>query len=607
MEQQRNFLITIVLSVVILAGWQYFYMGPKIEAERARVEAQQSTTPAATPGQTGGAQGNLPASSSETAVAPGSTEVPGATQQTREQAVSTGGRVPIDTPSLAGSINLTGARLDDLRLKNYRVSVDKSSPAVELLNPASLEKGWFAELGFVGGSDLGELPNGTTQWQLAEGETLTVNQPVTLRYTNDAGLTFERRIAVDENYMFTVADTIRNETGRSVALQPYGRTTRFNKPQGTSVYVLHEGLIGVTGEDGLMEVDYDDLEDDGNLTPGRSSDGWLGITDKYWAVALIPETNDGSFQPRYAYFSNGRPSYQADYLSDAVAVPAGGETTVTNRVFAGAKVSQQIDGYEEKYEIRQFDLLIDWGWFYFITRPMFWLIDSLFKLFGNFGLAILGATVVVKLIFFPLANMSYASMARMKKLQPKMLEIREKHKDDKMKQQQATMELYKTEKVNPAAGCLPMLVQIPVFFALYKVLYVTIEMRHAPFFGWIQDLSAPDPTSLFNLFGLLPYEVPTFLLIGIWPLIMGVTMFLQMQMNPAPPDPTQAMIFKWMPIVFTFMMAGFPAGLVIYWAWNNTLSILQQGAIMKRQGVKIELWDNLKGLFTRKKSENPAE
>ncbi|MCP1198714.1 membrane protein insertase YidC [Notoacmeibacter sp. MSK16QG-6] len=605
MENQRNFLITIVLSVVILAGWQYFYMGPKIEAERARVEAQQESA-SGTPAAQNGAQGNLPAASG-TAAAPGSGQAPGVTQQTREQAVSGGGRVPIETPALAGSINLTGARLDDLRLKNYRVSVEKDSPAVELLNPASLEKGWFAELGFIGGNNVGALPSGTTEWELAEGTTLTASTPVVLTHTNDAGLTFRRTIAVDDAYMFTVTDEISNESGEAVALQPYGRTTRFNKPQGQSVYVLHEGLIGVTGEDGLREVDYGDLEDDGNVTPGRSSDGWLGITDKYWAVALIPDTKAGSFQPRYAYFSNGRPSYQADYLSDAVSVPAGGKTQVQNRIFAGAKVSQQIDSYEDDLNIRQFDLLIDWGWFYFITRPMFWLIDSLFNLFGNFGLAILGATVVVKLIFFPLANMSYASMARMKKLQPKMTELREKYQDDKMKQQQAMMELYKQEKVNPAAGCLPMLLQIPVFFSLYKVLYVTIEMRHAPFFGWIQDLSAPDPTSLFNLFGVLPYDVPTFLMIGIWPLIMGVTMFLQMQMNPTPPDPTQAMIFKWMPIVFTFMMAGFPAGLVIYWAWNNTLSILQQGAIMKRQGAKIELWDNLKGLFSRKKTEHPAE
>ncbi len=610
MENQRNFLITIVLSVLILGGWQYFYMGPKIEAERARQATEQSqptVAPAPAPASGGSTAVNVPGVSGS-ASAPGASEAAGAAlPQTRQQAVSGAGRVPIDTPSLAGSINLTGARLDDLRLRKYRVTVDKDSPAVELLNPASLEKGWFAELGFIGGGEAGKVPSSTTRWELAEGDKLTTTSPVTLSYTNDAGLTFRRTIAVDDAYMFTITDEISNRSGQAVAVQPYGRTTRFSKPVGNSIYVLHEGLIGVTGEGGLREVDYGDVEEEGAIEPGPSQDGWLGITDKYWAVALIPGAEGASFQPRYAYFSGTRPSYQADYLSEAVSVPAGGQTTVTNRVFAGAKVSQQIDNYGEKLDIRQFDLLIDWGWFYFITRPMFWLIDNLFKLFGNFGLAILGATVVVKLIFFPLANMSYASMARMKKLQPKMTELREKYPDDKMKQQQEMMALYKTEKVNPAAGCLPMLLQIPVFFSLYKVLYVTIEMRHAPFFGWIQDLSAPDPTSIFNLFGVLPFDPPTFLMIGIWPLIMGVTMFLQMQMNPTPPDPTQAMIFKWMPIIFTFMMAGFPAGLVIYWCWNNTLSILQQGAIMKRQGAKIELWDNLKGLFSRSKSENPAE
>ncbi len=277
--------------------------------------------------------------------------------------------------------------------------------------------------------------------------------------------------------------------------------------------------------------------------------------------------------------------------------------TLETRIFAGAKEVGTVNAYEKTYDIRQFDLLIDWGWFYFITKPMFWLIDTLYKFFGNFGLAIIATTVLVKALFFPLANKSYASMANMKKVQPKMTEIREKYADDKMAQQKAMMELYKTEKINPVAGCWPMLIQVPVFFALYKVLYITIEMRHAPFFGWIQDLAAPDPTSLFNLFGLLPFAVPAFLMIGVWPLIMGITMFLQMRMNPTPPDPTQAMIFTWMPIVFTFMMAGFPAGLVIYWAWNNFLSILQQGIIMKRQGVKIELWGNLAGMFRKKPAQ----
>jgi YidC/Oxa1 family membrane protein insertase len=427
---------------------------------------------------------------------------------------------------------------------------------------------------------------------------------VTLTYTNDKGLTFKRSIAVDDNYMFTITDTVTNSGSAPVSLSNYGRVTRFDKPTHASTYVLHEGLIGVTGEEGLQEINYSKVEKDKQVVPGKSTDGWLGITDKYWGVALVPSSKQ-QFQPRFAYFEDGRPRYQADYLSDAMTIAPGQSATVETLVFAGAKEVATVQAYETEHKIRQFDLLIDWGWFYFITKPMFWLIDTLYKFLGNFGLAILATTVIVKAVFFPLANKSYASMANMKKVQPALLEIREKYADDKMKQQQAMMELYKKEKINPLAGCWPILIQIPVFFALYKVLYVTIEMRHAPFFGWIQDLAAPDPTSLFNLFGLLPFAVPAFLMIGVWPLIMGVTMFLQMRMNPTPPDPTQAMLFNWMPVIFTFMLATFPAGLVIYWAWNNFLSILQQGIIMKRQGAKIELWDNLAGLF--KKKPSPAE
>ena len=427
---------------------------------------------------------------------------------------------------------------------------------------------------------------------------------MTLTYINDKGLTFKRTIAVDQDYMFTVSDTVTNTGGADVSLSNYGRITRFDKPLHASIYVLHEGLIGVTGEEGLQEINYANIEEDKQVMPGKSTDGWLGITDKYWAATLVPSGKQ-PFQPRFSYFDDGRPRYQADYLTDPILVPAGQSATVETLVFAGAKEVGKIQAYETDKKIRQFDLLIDWGWFYFITKPMFYLIDWLYKALGNFGLAILATTVIVKAVFFPLANKSYKSMANMKMVQPKMLEIREKYADDKMKQQQAMMELYKTEKINPLAGCWPVLIQIPVFFALYKVLYVTIEMRHAPFFGWIQDLAAPDPTSMFNLFGLLPFAVPAFLMIGVWPLIMGVTMFLQMRMNPTPPDPTQQMIFTWMPVIFTFMLATFPAGLVIYWAWNNPLSIIQQGVIMKRQGAKIELWDNLIGMF--KKKPSPAE
>lgn len=401
--------------------------------------------------------------------------------------------------------------------------------------------------------------------------------------------------------MFTISDRVINNSQDEVSLTPYGRIARFGTPETQNIFVLHEGLIGVLGEDeGLQEIDYDDLQESREISGARTDRGWVGITDKYWATALVPSR---TFKPTFSYHDRGQALYQADFVGETATLPAQGTTDFEHRLFAGAKKSALIDSYEENLGIYKFELMIDWGWFHFITKPLFWLLTWLFSIVGNFGVAILCATVIIKAAFFYFANLSYASMAKMKKVQPEMLAIRERHADDKMKQQQEMMALYKREKINPAAGCWPILIQIPVFFALYKVLFVTIEMRHAPFFGWIQDLAAPDPTSIFNLFGLLPFEVGGLFLVGIWPIIMGITMFLQMQMNPTPPDPTQAMIFRWMPLVFTFMLATFPAGLVIYWAWNNFLSILQQGFIMRRHGTKIELLDNLKSLFTRKEAE----
>ncbi|TIL94536.1 MAG: membrane protein insertase YidC [Mesorhizobium sp.] len=607
MENNRNFFITIALSVLILSLWQYFYVLPHSEAQReaARIEEQRlaEQKKAAEAASPGGSETPVP---QQGAIpnAPNAPGTDGTTLASREQALASTKRIRIDTPSLEGSINLTGARLDDLKLKHYRLTVDKNSPEIELLNPAALPTGYYAEIGFIGSDKTGTVPGPETVWTVDGNATLTPATPVTLSFTNDKGLTFKRTFSVDGDYMFTVSDTVQNSGSAAVTLSNYGRVTRFDKPAVASIYVLHEGLIGVTGTEGLQEHTYSSIEEDKQFTPSKSTDGWLGITDKYWAVTLVP-TEKQPFQPRYAYFEDGRPRYQADFLTDPITVDAGQSATVESEIFAGAKEVAKVNAYAEDRNIRLFDRLIDWGWFIWITKPMFYLIDTMYKFFGNFGLAILATTVVVKAAFYPLANKSYASMANMKKVQPKMLEIREKYADDKMKQQQAMMELYKTEKINPLAGCWPVALQIPVFFALYKVLYITIEMRHAPFFGWIQDLAAPDPTSIFNLFGLIPIALPDMLMIGVWPLIMGLTMFLQMRMNPTPPDPTQAMIFTWMPVVFTFMMAGFPAGLVIYWAWNNLLSIIQQGVIMKRQGAKIELWDNLVALFRKKPS--PAE
>ena len=605
-SNHTNTFMAIALSIMVLIAWQYFYVSPRIEDERQAAEiAAQREASTNTETQSTGEASNIPTQTTQ-----GSDEtVPAAPAQgaapvSREAAISVDPRVSLETDLLIGSINTRGARIDDLRLKNYHVTPDKSSPLIELLSPRGASNAYFAEFGYVKSASSGEVPGPETVWQVEQGESLGVGSPVTLSWTNEKGIQFSRQIAIDDGYMFTVTDTVTNSTGQPAEITPYGRVARFGQPKTANIFVLHEGLIGVLGEEGLQEIDYDDIIDDKEVTTARVNDGWLGITDKYWAAALIPGQ---SFKPRFSYFDKGVPHFQTDFIGEADLVAAGASTSIENRLFAGAKITRLIDAYDEDLNLNNFDLIIDWGWFYFITKPLFFLLDWLYTLIGNFGFAILTATVLVKAVFFPLANMSYASMAKMKKVQPEMMEIRERYAEDKVKQQQEMMALYKREKINPAAGCWPILIQIPVFFALYKVLYVTIEMRHAPFIGWINDLAAPDPTSIFNLFGLLPFEAGGIFLLGVWPLLMGITMFLQMQMNPAPPDPTQAMIFKWMPIVFTFMLASFPAGLVIYWAWNNTLSIIQQGAIMKRHGVKIELWDNLKSMFQPKKKEEPDE
>ncbi|MFA1622184.1 membrane protein insertase YidC [Rhizobium mongolense] len=591
MQNNRNYFIAIALSVLIVLGWQFLYMNPRIEAQRKAQEAQkaqqqseQTQAPAA---------GGQPAPQTSGAAPTGQA----AATATREEALAKAPRIAIDTEALSGSVNLAGARLDDLKLKGYHETVDKSSPIITLFSPADTKDGYFTELGYIGSDQTGAVPGPSTVWTAPEGAKLTDKSPVTLTYTNDKGLTFARTISVDDRYMFTVTDKVTNSGSTSASISSYGRVTRYNKPTTPSVYVLHEGFIGVIG-DGLVESKYSAVEEEA-VTPAKSTGGWLGISDKYWAATIVPPQKS-AYEARFSHFTDGQPRYQADYKEDAVTVAPGQSIELKNLVFAGAKEVPVIDGYEASYQIPRFDRLIDWGWFYFITKPMFKLMDFFFRYFGNFGVAILLTTIVVKGLFFPLASKQYASMANMKRVQPKMEELKAKFGDDRMGLQQAMMQLYKEEKINPIAGCWPIALQIPVFFALYKVIYITIEMRHAPFFGWIQDLSAPDPTTIVNLFGLLPFEAPALLHLGVWPLIMGVTMFVQMRMNPTPPDPTQAMIFNWMPLVFTFMLASFPAGLVIYWAWNNTLSVIQQGVIMRRHGVKIELFDNLKGLFRRK-------
>ena len=601
-SENRNTILAIVLSLVVLLGWQYFIAGPKLERQQAELQQQQNAQ-ATQQAATGSDAPNTPqpsATPGSDAAAPAPAAAGQGTFANREQALAASKRVTIDTPHLEGSVNLTGGRLDDLRLKAYHETVSKSSPTIVLFSPSGAPNPYYADYGWVAdpGADIA-LPGPETEWSLEGEATLTPETPLTLTWDNGAGLTFKRTYSVDENYMFTIDQSVVNASGDAVTLYPYGLIARRNIPQTKGLWILHEGLLGVFGEEGLQEVDYSDLEEEGTIRPPKVDQGWLGITDKYWAATLIPSPGQ-EFQPGFSH-STTTGNFQADYLGNGVAVAAGATGETSSYLFAGAKETKLLDGYEEALNIKRFELLIDWGWFYFLTKPMFFAIDWFFHLTGNFGVAILAVTVIVKLIFFPLANKSYVSMSKMKLVQPQMTELREKYADDRQKQQQALMELYKKEKINPLAGCLPIVIQIPVFFSLYKVLYVTIEMRHAPFFGWIQDLSAPDPTTLFNLFGLIPWDPPQMLMLGVWPLIMGITMFIQMKMNPAPPDPTQQMIFTWMPVIFTFMLASFPAGLVIYWAWNNTLSVTQQYVIMRRQGAKVELWDNLGSMFKRKK------
>ncbi|MBL4645012.1 MAG: membrane protein insertase YidC [Rhizobiales bacterium] len=604
MQDNKNLIVAVALSVLVLIGWQFLVWGPQVEKERLAAEQRQAELVESGGGLEGSsATPRAPASSDSAVPRPGGdpvelAELSPEASGTRADIIATGSRIPIDTPSLLGSINLLGGRVDDVSLKNYREEPDLDSPIIELFSPSGSPNPYYADFGWVGdsGSTL-SLPKGDTLWQTIKGVHLTVDSPLTIRWDNGEGLKFLRTFTIDESYLITVTDRVENNTGAEISLFPYALVARHDIPEIANFFILHEGMIGFVGEEGLQEVDYDDLQEEGSVAFEAQTTGWLGITDKYWAAAVVPMQGQ-SYTSRFLHRErNGRDIFQADFLGEIMSVASGATGEYVTRLFAGAKEVNVINSYREDVGIERFDLVIDWGYFYFITKPLFAMIDWMYKFLGNFGLAILASTVVIKLLFFPLANKSYSSMANMKKVQPQVAELRERYGDDRARQQKEMMELYKKEKINPLAGCLPIVLQIPVFFALYKVLFVTIEMRHAPFFGWIKDLASPDPTSVFNLFGLIPFDPPTFLMVGVWPLIMGVTMFVQMRLNPTPPDKTQAMIFTWMPIMFTFMLASFPAGLVIYWAWNNSLSILQQVVIMRRQDVPVEIWKNTKEAF----------
>jgi YidC/Oxa1 family membrane protein insertase len=572
----KNFILAIVLSMMIIFGWQYFYAQPVLEKQQAQ-QAQQQATPSTAPTPT-----PVPGSAVSTAAA-------------RDQSLASTPRVKIDTPTISGSISLKGAAIDDLRLKNYREAVDPSSPAITLLSPTGTTGAFFAEQGWTPAQGAAaKVPMPDTLWQAPEGAVLEPGKPLTLTWDNGEGMIFTRTLTVDDQYMFSISDEVENKGAAPVSLHSYARVQRQGTPHTEGIWVLYEGPHGVLAGSEQRHP-YADLVEAKEPVAFESTGGWLGFTDKYWAVAAVPDQKV-PVKAEFFHQKNGDLDiYQTHFLSrDAVAIVPGGKAAVASQLFAGAKVVKIIESYQSKFGIDQFDLMIDWGWFYFLTKPLFYLLEFLKGLFGNFGLAILGATVLVKLVLFPLANKSYASMSKMKKLQPEMEKLKLRFPDDRVKLQQEMMELYKREKVSPVSGCLPVLVQIPIFFALYKVIYTTIELRHAPFFGWIRDLSVGDPTTLFNLFGLIPWSPPQFLMIGVWPLVMGVTMWLQMRLNPTPPDPVQAQMFNWMPLLFTFMLGTFPAGLVIYWAWNNTLSILQQAFIMKKHGVEIDFFGNIR-------------
>jgi YidC/Oxa1 family membrane protein insertase len=591
-EDNRNLILAIALSILVLIGWNYFYGAPLLQKQRQPQTGANAPITSTTVSPTAGAAAPLGGG----AIKP----------ETRPEALAATSRVAIDTPSLGGSINLTGGLIDDLILKNYRETVDPHSPNIALFSPQGAPDAYWAETGFVPNVGSGvKFPTRDTVWQ-ADSDKLTTSKPVTLTYDNGAGLVFRRIISVDDKYMFTIKDSVENKSSEAVSLHPYALILRHGTPKVSGYSVLHEGFVGVIGNSSVQEITYSGIEKEPNRTRDLKGDGgWLGFTDKYWASALIPDQSaavDAHFTA-----SGAAPAidYQTDYVMDARDVAAGASAEVSSHLFAGAKEVATIDNYEAQLGIKKFDLMIDWGWFYFITKPLFFLIDAIYKIVGNFGVAIICVTLLVKLVFFPLANRSYASMAKMKAIQPQIQALKERFPDDRAKQQQEQMELFKREGVNPVSGCLPMVIQIPVFFALYKVIFITIEMRQAPFFGWIKDLSAPDPTNVFTLFGLIPWDptvIPVFghfLALGVWPLIMGVSMFVQMKMNPEPADPVQKTMFAWMPVIFTFMLGSFPSGLVIYWTCNNTLSVIQQYVIMRRAGVKVELWDNLGKLFAR--------
>ncbi len=590
--EQKNLFLAIALSALIMIGFQWWSASQRPPEETLTAEQQKAAqtkpgTPS-TPG-TPATSTATPGSAPSAPAAPGmAVPVPGGADSTAQQvevlrkALAASPRLKIISPRLRGSISLVGARFDDLILNDYRETIEEGSKNISLLLPFGSANPYYADFGWVSADT--KTPDAATVWTV-NNQTLAPRSPVSLSWQNTDGVKFIQDISLDDNYMFTVKQRVVNSGSKLVTVFPFGRISRTGTPEITDFYILHEGLLGVF--DGVLkEIDYDEIQES-KLIQNKSKGGWIGITDKYWLTALIPDQKTAADNRFSDQLQKNLDNYQVDFRGAAQTIAPGATGETGSRFFAGAKEAQLIIDYRDQLNITRFDLAIDWGWFEFLTKPIFFALAYFNGFLGNMGLSILLLTVLIKLAFFPLANKSYRAMSKMKLLQPEMLKLRERFKDDKARLNQEMMAMYKREKANPASGCLPILPQIPVFFALYKVVFVTIELRHAPFYGWIKDLSAADPLTPINLFGLINWTPPEILAIGVWPIIMGVTMFIQQKLNPPPPDPTQAKIFMFLPIMFTFMLARFPAGLVIYWAWNNALSVLQQYVIMRKAGVPI--------------------
>lgn len=573
MQDNKNIILATMISMFILLGWTWFYEKPRMERRQQQKELLQVKN---------AQNAKISQKSHKNAkISAQKRAVPAVVAlKDRKQIIADEKRrrIKIKSDELHGSISLQGARFDDLTLAEHYKTIKKREEVV-LFSPSKSKQRYFADFGWVSSDSRLDLPNPNTVWRTNSKE-LTPEKPVTLYWRSKQNLRFEIEISMDENYMFFVKQKVKNLSRKEITIANYGRINRKLNNLQKANYILHEGFIGVFN-DVLEEYSYEDSIEDGNISFNSTGSTWLGITDKYWLSALIADE-------RYDYSSEfsrkksiGNQHFNSEFVSQEFSLARGSEISFDHKLFAGAKEVKVIDGYANKYDIKLFDRAIDFGWFYFLTKPFFFAIDFLYKFLGNFGLAIIVMTVFVKAALFPMANKSYRAIAKMKKLQPKINEIRKKYKDDRVNMNREMMGLYKREGVNPASGCLPILLQIPIFFSLYKVIFVTLDMRHAPFYGWISDLSAPDPTSIFNLFGILPFEIGGVLAIGAWPILMGVTMFIQQKLSPPPADPTQAKVMKFLPFILTFVLASFPAGLVIYWTWNNLLSILQQLYITK--------------------------